>query len=203
MERPSSTVVFSTFSDSFLNTRARLQRLSDAKFFSGWVGGFMGSHLSMKFQSASELVTGDRVFVTICSAQCSSTFQAVVIARSPLETTLLLETPPKYGPVTEDVRYACEAMGGALLQGSKRYEFEIGDISEKGLGGFVDAEIARGTKIGFEIEGLYGKVAGQAEVRYCRADNQKGGRYRIGLLIVEVGRIDQARWGRMLGAQAA
>ncbi len=196
-------VVFSSFSDSFLNTRARLQRLSDAKFFSGWVGGFMGSHLSIKFQSSTELALGDRVFVTICSAQCSATFQALAVARSPLETTLLLESAPKYGPVTEDVRYACEAMGGALTVGVRRYPFEIGDISEKGLGGYVDTEIPSGTTMGFEIEGLYGKVAGAAEVRYCRTDPQKEGRFRIGLLIVEVGRIDQARWGRMLGAQAA
>ncbi|RYG68079.1 hypothetical protein EON77_15860 [bacterium] len=180
-----------------------MQRLSDAKFFNGWVGGFLGAHLSMKMGPQAELHAGDRVFVTICSAQCSATFQAVAISSTLLETTLQLETMPKYGPVTEDVRYACDATGGAILHGSRRYAFEIGDISEKGLGGNIEAEIPRGTTVGFEIEGLYGKVGGKAEVRYCRAAPQAGDGYRIGLLITEVGRIDQARWSRMLGSQAA
>ena len=180
-----------------------MQRLSDAKFFSGWVGGFLGSHLSMKMPASAELVAGDRVFVTIVSAQCTATFTALVTGRSAVDSQLQLETPPKYGPVTEDVRYATEAMGGAITVGPKRHEFEIGDISEKGLGGYVDADLARGMNVGFEIEGLYGKVGGMAEVRYCRADPTKAGRFRVGLLIVQVGRIDQARWVRMLGAQAA
>ena len=180
-----------------------MQRLSDAKFFSGWIGGFVGSHLSMKLPPSHGLGVGDRVFVTICSPQCSATFQAVAVAKSPTETTLQLETMPKYGEVTEDVRYACEATGGGLTLGSRRYEFEVGDISDKGLGGHVCTEIARGTTVGFEIDGLYGKVGGMAEVRYCRASPHKEGQFRIGLLIVEVGRIDQARWGRMLGTQAA
>lgn len=195
-------VILSTFSDAFLNTRARMQRVSDAKFFNGWVGGFLGSHLSMKMSPHSPLEIGDRVFVTICSATCSATFQAIAVAHSSLETTLQLETQPNYGPALEDVRYCCDATGGALIVGARRHTLQIGDISEKGLGGYVDAEVPRGTQVGFEIEGIYGKVGGLAEVRYCRAAPGETN-YRIGLLITQVGRIDQARWTRMLGAQAA
>ncbi|MER3495393.1 MAG: hypothetical protein C4320_00310 [Armatimonadota bacterium] len=73
----------------------------------------------------------------------------------------------------------------------------------KGIGGTIEVEIQHPGEIRFEIDGLYGPVAGTAEVRYCRADPQDPARFRIGLLILQVGRIDQARWVRMLRNEPA
>ena len=195
--------MFASSADTFTNTRARLQRLSDARFFSGWVAGALGNHLSVRLAPGSELVLKDRVFVSLASAEFGATFHAEVTGVMPSETSLMIEGTPKYGPATEDVRYCTASMAGCLASGSKRYPIEIGDISSKGLGGHVETEIARGTQVRFDIDGLYGQVGGTAEVRYCRADPVQPGRFRIGLLIIEVGRIDQARWGRMIGAQSA
>ncbi len=196
-------MIFSTFSDAFLNTRARLQRLSDARFFSGWVSGSLGNHLSLRLAPGGDLALKDRIFVSLAAADFGATFHAEVTGLAGCEATLLIEGTPKYGPATEDVRYSTEAMSGTLLTGARKVDLEIGDISSKGLGGHVGSELARGTSVRFAIDGLYGQVAGAAEVRYCRADHTQPGRFRIGLLITEVGRIDQARWTRMLGSQAA
>lgn len=194
-------MVFSSCSDVFTNTRARFQRVSDARFFSGWVAGSLGNQLSVRLAPGAELALGDRVFVSLACAQFGATFHAEVTGATASETLLTIEGKPKYGAATEDVRYSTASMTGCLAVGSKRHPMEIGDISSKGLGGHVDSEIARGVQVRFEIDGVYGQVGGTAEVRYCRADPARPGRFRIGLLIVAVGRIDGARWTRMLGEQ--
>ena len=192
-----------TLTDGFLNTRTRLQRLSDARFFSGWVAGFADGHLNVTLPAGCELAAGDRVFVTLNSVHCSATFQATLLPGGDSTRALGLEGVPRFAPPIEDPRYATESMPGTLTLGHRRIEMEIADVSEKGLGGTIDVEVPRGSSVRFEIEGIYGKVGGCAEVRYCRADPTRPGRFRTGLLLIEIGRIDQARWVKMLGAQGS
>ena len=61
----------------------------------------------------------------------------------------------------------------------------------------IEGAIPRGTILNFDVDTQFGAVIGKAEVRYCRQEGKESARHRIGLQIVNMGRIENARWVRL------
>ena len=187
----------------FTNVRVRLQRLVDLKFFNGWVTNFAGKEIYVRFSPPISFEPGDSFHFTVSGYDVCAQFTAVVFKELGEEVLFSVATPIVYSKPQEEVRYAIDGVMGIIFDQGVEYGFEVADVSRKGLGGFVQGNLTRGIEVTFKLESTYGAINGTGEVRYCRTDPQVVTRNRVGLRINSIGRIDSARWQKLLGEEVA
>lgn len=187
----------------FTNVRVRLQRLTDLKFFNGWVSNFVGKDIYIRFGDPVELEPGSSFYVTVSGYDLTAQFTAVVYREFGEEILFSIGSGITYSESKEDVRYSVSGVNGIIVDEGSEYGFEIADISRKGFGGFVHGNIAKNKEVKFRVDSSFGEINGEAEVKYCRPDQRLVNRNRIGLAITHIGRIDSARWQKLLGENSS
>jgi PilZ domain len=183
--------------ESFINVRVRMQRLSDAKFFAGWVRTLSDSEIVIDFPNQEEFQLGEKFFVTINGVHSAAVVQATLENQSIGYLTLKYDNTLKYLNTTESVRRLVTGLSGTIHIDGVEIEMQISDVSANGFGAVVDGTLARGTITNIEIDTPFGNITGKAEIRYCRQDTKDSLKHRIGLQFVHLGRIETARWSRL------
>lgn len=189
--------------ESFINVRVRLQRLSDAKFFAGWVRTLSDNDIVIDFSSGQEFENGSKFFVTINGVHTSAVVQATLENQSAGFLTLKYDNTLRYLSTTEAVRRLVTGLSGTVIIDSAEIEMNINDVSINGFGAIIDGTLARGSIIDLDIDTPFGNVTGKAEIRYCRKDAKDSLKHRIGVQFVHLGRIETARWNRLTEDSAA
>ena len=187
--------------DMFHNVRCRMQRLGDMKFFSGWVTSFHEREVLLRLVEETTLEPGTSFHFTVNGPDCSAGFTATLFGVHGDEHVFHIAGPVHFGAPTEEVRYCVEGVVGILQMDGMDVEFVVGDVSRSGIGGYSYTQVERGTKCDFSIDSSFGQIRGSGEVRYCRPDPKDITRYRIGLQVKEIGRIESARWHKMIGME--
>lgn len=186
--------------DMFHNVRCRMQRLGDMKFFSGWVTSFHEREVLIRLgDDAAVLEPGTTFHFTVNGPDCSAGFTATLFGIHGDEHVFHIAGAVHFGAPTEEVRYCVEGVVGVLQFDGMDVEFVVGDVSRSGIGGYSYTQVERGTKCDFVIDSSFGQIRGSGEVRYCRPDPKDLTRYRIGLQVIDIGRIESARWHKMIG----
>jgi len=183
--------------ESFVNVRVRLQRLSDAKFFAGWVRTLSDTEIVVDFAGSDWFETGSKFFVTINGIQTAAAVQATLETQSPGFMTLKYDGSLRYLNPTEAARRQVTGLTGVIRMDDIEIEMQISDISTKGFGAVIDGSLPRGTIVEIDVDTQFGNVTGKAEVRYCRQDAKDSMKHRMGLQLVQLGRIETARWSRL------
>ncbi len=189
--------------ESFINVRVRLQRLSDAKFFAGWVRTLSDSDIVIDFATGQEFEIGSKFFVTINGVHTSAVVQATLENQSTGFLTLKYDNSLRYLNTTEAVRRLVTGLSGTVIIDSAEIEMSISDVSVNGFGAVIDGTMNRGSIIELDIDTPFGNVTGKAEIRYCRKDSKDSLKHRIGVQFVQLGRIETARWNRLTEDSAA
>lgn len=184
-------------------TRVRFQRLSDAKLFAGWVSGISEHHISIRSSGPTPVSPGDRFMVEVFGHGRNLQFEATLA--SALEEALELEVAGAMRETVsqEPVRVAVADLPCTLTWPGGQTNAEVVDISLAGLGLNSREEVPRGTKVGLEVRLPAGTVQCDGEIRYCRADKERGSSYRLGVLITYIDRINRARWWAQFESLAA
>lgn len=183
--------------ESFVNVRVRLQRLSDAKFFAGWVRTLSDSEIVVDFAGPDWFEIGSKFFVTINGIQTAAAVQATLESQSPGFMTLKYDGALRYLNPTEAARRQVTGLTGVIRLDETEIEMQITDVSTKGFGAVIDGALPRGTICEIDVDTQFGNVSGKAEVRYCRQDTKDSMKHRIGFLLTQLGRIEAARWSRL------
>lgn len=183
--------------ESFINVRVRMQRLSDAKFFSGWVRTLSDTEIVIDFPGGDWFEAGAKFFVTINGVQTAAAVQATLESQSPGFITLRYDGALRYLNPTEAARRQVTGIIGVLKIDVAEIEIQVTDVSSRGFGGVIDGSLNRGTIVDIEIDTQFGNVSGKAEVRYCRQDSRDSMKHRMGFLFTQLGRIEAARWSRL------
>jgi hypothetical protein len=92
----------------------------------------------------------------------------------------------------EQVRRAVARYPVSVNWESHALEGEIVDVSTEGMGIELNTRIERGSGVKFEIGVAGGRICSSATVMYCRVI--RDGKYRIGLHLSELGRIERVLW---------
>ena len=189
--------------ESFNNVRVRLQRLSDAKFFAGWVRTLSDSEIVIDFASQEVFEIGSKFFVTINGVHTAAVVQGTLDSQNGGFLTLRFDGTLKYLNPTEAVRRLVTGLSGVVSIDGAEIEIQISDVSANGFGAIVDGTLTRGNIVDIEIDTPFGNVQGKAEIRYCRQDVKDSLKHRIGVQFVQLGRIESARWNRLTDDSAA
>jgi PilZ domain len=186
----------------FFNTRARVQRIRDAKLFSGWVRSFSGTTLVATLSREAQVTPGETFVFQVQGPGSVAMFTAVLELAFGMELTLNLISEVKFVKSDGTMRLLVEGMTGQLIYENYEIDVTILDLSENGAGVVTDEALEKGTGIQLVIDSPQGRVDCSGEVIYCRR-LEVGNQYRIGMSIKPQNRVDTARWQRLLQAEAA
>lgn len=110
---------------------------------------------------------------------------------------LVISSTPKYTEPQFEPRTAVVGISGCRLDAEG--SFHVSDLSPKGMGIEADFEVSKGAVIRLNVTTQMGEIVVDGEVRYCR--KMDGGRFRIGLSIQELSRIESAKWLKLLNVE--
>jgi hypothetical protein len=187
----------------FANTRARMQRLKDARFFSGWVKSFDEGEVRIRLSSPGDSDPGDRFLIELYGEETVAMFQAGITMSFDNQAYLTILGPVQYRRTTENARLAISGVFGTVVAEGEEIEARVADISRTGIGLVVRKSLNRKSTVQFKLSTPAGEVTGDGEVRYCRPDTSGNGSFRAGIKLTELGRLEKARWMRLFEKPAA
>jgi hypothetical protein len=201
----------------FVNCRARLQRLSDSKFFTGWVESLESQEMILRTDKTVQLHIAEEFSLEIYGdkvrCDCFAVMEGLAKEVKPVyfdsqdlrqedevaceRYKLEITSEYRFFETKEGRRKLVQKFEGMLLINDNEYETEVCDISYGGLGCFFYDRLEIGSTVGFrkKIDGRNLDLEG--EVRYCRKDRTTGW-FRIGLQWGEMMRTDAGSWNRLV-----
>jgi hypothetical protein len=185
----------------FINTRARFQRVLDAKFFAGWVSDISSSELMLKATTDGTPKAGEDYVVQIHGLEVSAIFRAELTLVNGEELYFFIPEGIRLMPPYEDVRLAVRDLAGTMKVGDDSFVVQVLDVSRKGVGLVAPAEVPRGTSVELALHSPHGPVDCEGEVMYCKPEPGTS-EFRIGILLKPLGRVQQVRWMRMFRTKA-
>lgn len=183
--------------ESFVNVRVRMQRLSDAKFYSGWLRSMSESEVVIDFTGGDMFEPGTKFFLSINGVNSAAVVQTQLTSQSPGFLNLRYDGQVKYLNPSEQARRLVTGLTGVIEIAGGEIDMQITDVSVKGFGALIEGVILKGSIVTIQIDTQFGNVTAQAEIRYCRQDSKDSMRHRVGFQITQIGRIENARWGRL------
>jgi hypothetical protein len=195
----------------------------DKASFDGWVANFTNQCIEVETPNERGLAVGQRFSFEVAGRLSAASFEAVLLALDSLEATIqrfgndvqvvnlltagaLCETLTfkvegslRYSTQNQSFRIRTGSMTVMIEGPSQPVEATIIDASERGFG-FVSGTALEpsSTPTAFEVSTPLGPVAGRGLVRYSRPDQANPGKFRGGILMCELGRLDGTRWLRFI-----
>lgn len=189
--------------ESYIRARARLQRLADAKLFNGWLQNVNGLEISIECGEARDCRIGDEFFIQAFGPTECAAFNGKLHLRSDSNLLLKIQPPIRYVAATEDARIRVDGISVMLKVDDEPFEASVSDASRKGMGLVSPIQVDKGAQVELEVTTPRGSVLATGQVRYCRPDNVESGKFRVGIKLDELNRLDRARWHRILSEIAA
>lgn len=187
----------------FINTRARLQRLSDAKFFAGWVKEFSRTDLVVRCAEPVIVAPADVFMVQVHGHTSTALFRAVLSHQFEAELFFTIPEPVRFLTAHEAVRVSVNGLTALVTSNGRAVEAQVVDLSVKGAGLITTCEFTKGDKVTIAFSTPLGPVECTGVVRYAKPDPAEDDKYRLGLELDELGRIERARWQRLIEQDAA
>ncbi len=200
----------------FIGTRARLQRLHDAKILNGWINNFNETIVDITTTTVSVLNKGDQFQVEGYGNMISVSFSAVLgeieviqsgpklelasdiqpSMRNPVKVALKMKiaTQVRFGASTESMRVRVNDLLAQITYKGARLDATVVDVGKNGVGLVAPAKLEQGHTVSLNVLTSLGPISTTAEVRYCREEPDKPNYYRVGLMFLEMGRVERPKW---------
>lgn len=200
---------------SFANTRTRFQRLSDLKFFYGWVVDIQHEVLTVRTACAKDLRPGQVFVFELIGTKGSRTVAGKLRDNPALhggvpkekgagpEEVSLSFAPIRQVKSSDDYkscRKSAQLLVGSVRRSSGELDVAICDVSPAGAGIMISKELKIGEKIELIVNSDDRELSLAAQVRHCSKDKKSAGMYRVGVQFIEMNRIDTAVWTRFMEA---
>ncbi len=185
----------------FIKARARLQRLSDFKFFAGVVESLNDEEIKVLLQHGqSRVLRGDEFRLEITGKEHAAGFFARVVDTRGSVATLSGFHRFVLGPRKEDVHLQMLGERCRIAFGGTNFEATSVDIAENGIGIMTPATLETRSIVEFELATPVGMVEGTGEIRHCRASSMSPNQFRAGIHLKYFDRISRARWTRLINS---
>ncbi|QYK55925.1 MAG: PilZ domain-containing protein [Fimbriimonadaceae bacterium] len=111
---------------------------------------------------------------------------------------LMIGPQPRYAPTPQPFRIRVTGIDGMVNSSGSALEASLLDVSSEGFALFSKREIRLGDTIRFEIATPLGMVRGDGQVMNCRPAPDHPGFHRVGVKVIDLGRLDAPRWARVV-----
>ncbi|MBX3117938.1 MAG: PilZ domain-containing protein [Fimbriimonadaceae bacterium] len=207
---------------SFNGVRARFQRLTDNRFFVGWVQSFYANQIVVRGSTDSILSPGDNFYFEIHGLNAMATFTArltsfdeldvlknanfqfvqgadtQVISVAELDFEFEITSQVRYARPVEEFRLMVNKMTAQFQCKGNNHDVTVTDISTGGLGLVSEGGFEVGDTGEVAIFSEFGVIRSEVEVRYSIRDPKSLTAYRNGVKILNMARIDVAKWNSLL-----
>lgn len=208
----------------FVGTRARFQRLRDAKLFTGWIEDFKDNIVTISTNTNHAVQIGDEFRFEGFGPQVAVVFNAKLesigeldLATQGLITTvegtnariveakrvkleLFVSSPVRFSASTENLRMQADNTSTVLsFPGGQVAGFTI-DIAKQGIGFICQKPLKAQQLVHVRIETKIGPIDAEGCVRYCVPDKDRVGMLRVGVMFTDMDRVNKPRWDRFLSA---
>lgn len=186
----------------FLNRRTRLQRLTDGRFFYGWIKSIQDGIVTIFSEGEEVHRRGDRYALESFGIQHVAQFFGTAAGAEPRYIKIALEHPVQYlEPTGEEARTHISDLPLILTWEGESVEGLLVDASTHGAGVVSQAYIDKGETVSLAIRvgGTTIHLAG--EVRYCRKHRPLKDHFRLGIRLHPTDRLDAAKWSALVNAE--
>lgn len=182
----------------YVNTRVRLQRLSDAKFFSGWVRKFTHEEVVVRMNKPLPMAVGDVFMVQVHGFAASALFQAVLLREAEGDFQFAIPESARIVAPNEQARVVTAGVTAMVMSGRRNVEADVVDVGARGVGLVTTCDFVKGERVFATFKTPVGPIESMGTVSYARLEAPEGTTYRIGIELDELDRIGNARWQRLL-----
>lgn len=178
-------------------TRCRLQRLSDLRFYSGWINRATESEIEIDLPEAAVQV-GDKFQCEAAYEQAMARFVCRCTAAEGGRINIEIEGPIEFGTPGQEPRFRVFGMGATIYGQEKPIECDVADVSMSGIGLIAGSQLPRFASVRLVIDGPMDRIECKGMVRYCRPHPQDKGSYRLGVTLDIEDRLARAMWSRIV-----
>jgi len=179
----------------FRGARARLQRYTDAKFFSGWVVDITPAQIILQIDRIEDLIPEDSLSIEIHGLRHTIVFSAAF--ESPISGSnyifRIVGTQLVRGS-DAGARYQVRNYEAMVFHGAMAIEGSVDNVSETGMGLRVRGDIPKGSRIRIQVLLPRGEMEVEGTVVHAAAMDLSGLDFRLGVRLEIEDRISKARW---------
>lgn len=178
----------------FCGTRARLQRISDMRFATGWILRVDSGSVIVQVNESSNWGTGDEMFIQAYGVdECLSIGGQTIIVAGDL-ITVRISGNAKVSASSEKTRHLAGNMQCHLKLGWFQADTEVIDISDSGIGIKTTVPVQKGESAELTIRTHFGEVVANGVAKYSRKLPGPSEAFRIGFEFKTVDRLSEAKW---------
>ncbi|MFM9873026.1 MAG: PilZ domain-containing protein [Fimbriimonadaceae bacterium] len=206
----------------FVGTRARFQRIGDAKLFAGWIEDFFGNKVVISTNTNHLVNIGDEFRFEGFGNRIAVVFNAKLDAVAKLDmanesvltevegtNAKILEakrvklelqvcSPVRFSASHENLRMLSPDIFTVLNEGAEQVEGFMIDIAKQGIGFVSKKKVKPKEYVEVRMETRIGTIEAKGNIRYCLPDKDRTGFYRVGIMFTDMDRVNRPRWTRFL-----
>lgn len=186
--------------DVLKNTRCRLQRHTDLRFFSGWIRSIDNQSMQVELNEDARAVFGDRFYVEASGEEAIVCFTGDTVGVSDHHVNLKLADFQICARPGQIPRYQADGIEVELYGLESRVEGDAIDISSNGIGLLCNSQVPRFVPVKMVVRGSVACVECDGRVRYCRRDPDEPGCYRVGIQLEPMQPSEERMWNRLVVA---
>ena len=187
---------------TFRNVRVRLNRVGEGTWLAGWVTHLARDEARIRLWDYVPLKTQERIAGECYGQGTVARFNGKVLAQAGQEIAIDLIGSISYAPSEETPRIYAEGLVGQLEAPEGSAAMQVLDVSPISLGVIADCSFGSGDELTRDLPTEMGPISARVTVANCRADTENPEHFRMGLHIVDMARLDRARWGRLVVERA-
>lgn len=187
---------------TFRNVRSRLKRLNGNTWLAGWVTHLAREESRIRLWNNVPMVLGERVSCECYGQGIVARFQGKVLAQASENLAITVLGSISYAPSEETPRIYASGLVGQLEGPNGAANMNVLDLSPQSLGATVDVEFNIGTVLTMHLSTEMGPIEACVSVANSRPDPALHGHFRVGMHILDIQRLDRARWGRLVSERA-
>ncbi len=187
---------------TFRNVRVRIHRLNSDSWVAGWVSHLARDEARIRLWSPIAFEENEPVSGECYGQGTVARFVGRIFAQASHEAAIALSGSISYAPSEETPRIWATGLSGQIASRTREATMRVLDVSPLSLGILSSAEFTSEEDLTMNLPSEMGPITAKVSVANCREDGESPPRYRIGLHIVEMARLDTARWGRLVAERA-
>jgi len=184
------------------NTRCRLQRHRDLKFFSGWIRTIDPQGMLVELNEDETAADGDRFYVEAAVSEAIVCLTADTVRADVSNASLAIADCRICSRPGQMPRYQAEGIEVELYGLESRVEGSAIDISASGIGLLCYMQVPRFVPVKMIVRGPAARVNCEGRVRYCRRDPSDPELFRVGIQLEPMEPAEERMWSRLVAAAA-
>ncbi len=188
---------------TFRNARCRFLIVKEGRWHAGWTQHLAQGEARVRLKTFVGLATGEEVVGECYGDGAVVRFSGRVAAQMGQEVSIGIVGSLGFETCHESIRIEVVGIEGTLHIEGGEQPMIVADVSPASLGGFTGVPLRVGTVHDLTLRRANETIQCRVGVANCQADPTEAGACRVGFRIVELSRLDGARWSRLIDEMAA